>query len=649
MWSLSGARRSWHPHRSHQLLFQLVIAAPQCHNQSNFFSTATTIPPEIRAPQKRREMDKGPAKYGRWTKDDLIKRILKLESKLEQHNHHPHHHHHHHSQAEVVKEAPTTETSTATEDGPQRKKKKKNGDNNGRIDPSKYSTRLVALKLAYIGKNYGGFEYQVSAKVPTIEEELWKAMVKACLIFPENPHEVNWDSQEYSKCGRTDRGVSAFGQVIAVRMRSQRPLPKEPEPANDVVGEAEIPDATETKTAAETETEKGTEKKPPKRDFDDVIDELPYSRILNRLLPPDIRVLAWCPTTPAEFSARHHCRERQYRYFFTQPAFSPTPQSLEDPKVTAQRRERQQPREGWLDIPAMRAAAKKFEGLHDFRNFCKVDGSKHQQSFERRIFESDIVEVVDASTALPYLSNSEFLSDSSSSSSSSSSAVTREDQTFPKVYYFHVRGSAFLWHQIRCMVAVLFFVGQGLEDPSIIDKLLDVESEPRRPAYALANETPLVLWDCVFPRDLDAVAEGSAPRVDGMDWVYVGEDHALNAHGPTGLVDEAWAQWRERKMDELLAAQFLGIVATQADLSRRLDPRAPLFAPATSRRVFEGGDRGRGAGTYVPLLKMTRVTAPADVYDKDARKRGYESAAHMREVLEQQRAAEAEVAVDDDY
>lgn len=30
-----------------------------------------------------------------------------------------------------------------------------------------------------------------------------------------------------------------------------------------------------------------------------------------------------------------------------------------------------------------------------------------------------------------------------------------------------VRGSAFLWHQVRCMVAVLFMIGQGLESPDV--------------------------------------------------------------------------------------------------------------------------------------------------------------------------------------
>ena len=59
--------------------------------------------------------------------------------------------------------------------------------------------------------------------------------------------------------------------------------------------------------------------------FDDVKDELPYIQLLNRVLPEDIRVLAWCPNPPADFSARFNCKERRYRYFFTQPAYAPVP------------------------------------------------------------------------------------------------------------------------------------------------------------------------------------------------------------------------------------------------------------------------------------------------------------------------------------
>lgn len=30
-----------------------------------------------------------------------------------------------------------------------------------------------------------------------------------------------------------------------------------------------------------------------------------------------------------------------------------------------------------------------------------------------------------------------------------------------------IRGSAFLWHQVRCMVAVLFMIGHGFESPEV--------------------------------------------------------------------------------------------------------------------------------------------------------------------------------------
>lgn len=30
-----------------------------------------------------------------------------------------------------------------------------------------------------------------------------------------------------------------------------------------------------------------------------------------------------------------------------------------------------------------------------------------------------------------------------------------------------VKGSAFLWHQVRCMVAVLFMIGEGLESAEV--------------------------------------------------------------------------------------------------------------------------------------------------------------------------------------
>ncbi|KAL2471690.1 Pseudouridine synthase family protein [Abeliophyllum distichum] len=67
-----------------------------------------------------------------------------------------------------------------------------------------------------------------------------------------------------------------------------------------------------------------------------------------------------------------------------------------------------------------------------------------------------------------------------------------------QLWVVQIKGSAFLWHQIRCMVAVLFFIGQGLESPNVIDVLLDIERTPRKPQYKMAPEIPLVLQSCEF-------------------------------------------------------------------------------------------------------------------------------------------------------
>ena len=49
------------------------------------------------------------------------------------------------------------------------------------------------------------------------------------------------------------------------------------------------------------------------------------------------------------------------------------------------------------------------------------------------------------------------------------------------------------------MVAVLQLVGQGLEEPAVVARLLDVAVTPCKPIYALASEAPLLLYACNFP------------------------------------------------------------------------------------------------------------------------------------------------------
>lgn len=45
------------------------------------------------------------------------------------------------------------------------------------------------------------------------------------------------------------------------------------------------------------------------------------------------------------------------------------------------------------------------------------------------------------------------------------------------MFYFEVCGQAFLWHQVRCMMAVLFLVGRRLEEPEVMSLLLSSARE----------------------------------------------------------------------------------------------------------------------------------------------------------------------------
>ena len=556
------------------------------------------------------------------------------------------------------------------------------------FDPSRYSTRHIALKFAYLGQRYNGFEHANNNVVPrpTIEETLWKALRKTRLISPPmepgpdgvpldqsynviwdteerlkvytdgkgTPEEragkikldVNWDGCQYSKCGRTDRGVSAFGQVIGIRVRSNRPSETSSGQEMNGMDGKSVEHSLESKQEEESgftsddnmlsiatdDLDTDALTKP----FDPIADELCYATILNTVLPPDIRVLAWCPDPPPTFDARFSCRERRYKYFFTNPAFCPTPGpnglTTHDGKPTSLR-------EGWLDIEKMREAAKKLEGLHDFRNLCKIDPTKQMPNCQRRVTFADVVEFDTPGndfSRIPDLSQN-----GSEGVVQSILGHTTGDfvpECGPKVYTFCVHGSAFLWHQVRCMVAIIFLVGQGLEEPSIVDKLLDIENNPRRPAYEMADDAPLVLWDCIFPEN-DEVMQ------DNIDWIYVGDERSLpgltgrndGRFGAMGVVDEIWRQWREAKMKEILSGSLLDLALGQGDGTsfKRGGQRGPLPKDHTrSTKVFSGECGARLAGKYVPVLRKPLLDTLETQNQKWAKTKGWKRE-FKREVVAQ--------------
>lgn len=268
----------------------------------------------------------------------------------------------------------------------QGKKKRKGRE----FDWTKATFEHYVLKISYIGTNYHGLAWQDPASIPgctTVEATLFEALMKTCLVRDR-------EECDYSRCGRTDKGVHAAGNYIALKLR------KKPGKASDVEGPA---------------------------------DEFDYVAMLNGVLPADIRILA-AMRAPPGFHARFSCLYRAYEYFF--------PHCGED-------------------LDRMREAAQYLVGEHDFSNLCKMD-IMNVSNFRRRIFSVCV-------KSLP-----------------------------GGMAEFAVTGSAFLWHQVRCIVAVLLLVGQGLEEPSIVKQLLDVETLPCKPIYGLADESGLVLRDCGF-------------------------------------------------------------------------------------------------------------------------------------------------------
>jgi tRNA pseudouridine38/39 synthase len=175
------------------------------------------------------------------------------------------------------------------------------------------------------------------------------------------------------------------------------------------------------------------------------------------------------------------------------------------------------------------------------------------------------------------------------------------------------------------MVSILFLVGQGLEKPCIVSELLDVKKNPRRPTYEMASDTPLVLWDCIFPREDDP------ERKDAMQWLYVGDGPAAGTakYGTAGLMDDLWKVWRERKIDEMLAGSLIDVVSRQGIKVEELEAENRK-KESKSQKVFDGGDSPRLQGTYIPVMKKPLMDAVDVINEKYAVRKGFENAADMK-------------------
>ncbi|KAF8273657.1 pseudouridine synthase [Lactarius quietus] len=303
--------------------------------------------------------------------------------------------------------------------------------------------------------------------------------------------------------------------------------------------------------------------------------DIRYLHTLNAILPPSIRVYAWAPVA-SSFSARFSCRTRHYKYFFSARS---------------------------LDVDAMRAAAARLVGEHDFRNLCKLDPAKQLTSFRRRILRADI----------------------------SPTIVGGGGGSDMDMHVLDLVGSAFLYNQVRHIMAVLLLIGTRLEAPNVVSALLNADPvgddegdagqapplavlpegeeppPPRvtcKPEYQMADALPLVLWDCTY-------------AAEDVQWRA---DDAVSDGGSVGLYSQLVGLAERAQVEATLADHFLAAAVPLHGPAAR-GAGSMLTRAAGPWDVPLGGGMTRREGNYVPLLNRKRLESVEVVNERWLKRR----------------------------
>jgi tRNA pseudouridine38-40 synthase len=197
---------------------------------------------------------------------------------------------------------------------------------------------------------------------------------------------ITLESVVLHAAGRTDAGVHAFGQVGSFRTQSRL-------------------------SAGE------------------------FQRALNALLPPTIRIVNAAEVGP-DFNARWSARGKVYRYRLYRGKVVP-------PMLWRYVLHYPFP----LDEDAMRDAAARFVGTHDFASFAASTGCEEddrERSTERQIFSTELVRSAD---------NEELI--------------------------FNVHGRSFLRYMVRKMVGTLLDIGRGRLLPGDIERLYELKDRSK--------------------------------------------------------------------------------------------------------------------------------------------------------------------------
>ncbi|XP_002985091.2 tRNA pseudouridine synthase A [Selaginella moellendorffii] len=145
--------------------------------------------------------------------------------------------------------------------------------------PARYKKRKIAIFVSYSGYGYQGMQRNKGCK--TIEGDLEEALFKAGAIAEStfgDPRKIDW-----ARAARTDKGVSAAGQVVSGRF---------------------------------------------------FVDPPGFVERVNSHLPKQIRVLGFTRVT-GTFSAKNLCDRRRYEYVLPVFALDPASHRVESPTIEA--------------------------------------------------------------------------------------------------------------------------------------------------------------------------------------------------------------------------------------------------------------------------------------------------------------------------
>lgn len=191
-----------------------------------------------------------------------------------------------------------------------------------------------------------------------------------------------------------------------------------------------------------------------------------FHRAFNALLPPTVRVRDAEEAGP-DFHARWQAQAKTYRYrIFRGRTLSPFSWRY----VLHER--------GPLDLAAMAAAARCFEGEHDFSSFAASTGSPEED---------------DTRSPIRTIYSSELLQCQSALQGAATVAFATTEAPQPEECAYLVRGKSFLRYMVRKIVGTLLEVGRGRLSPSDIPQLFEsrdrIRSGPTVPPHGLCLES----------------------------------------------------------------------------------------------------------------------------------------------------------------